>query len=147
MRIPSRPVAVAKMIGGGEAPDLRGTVKFYPVWDGVLITAEVCGLPEQGNGIFAMHIHQGDTCIGRDFSDASGHFNPAGSLHPAHAGDLPSLIRCCGGRAYFAVVTSRFSLGDVIGRTVIIHSGPDDFYTQPAGNSGSRIGCGVIRKI
>ncbi len=147
MQIPTRPGAVARITGGREMPALRGSVKFYPMWDGVLVIAEICGLPEQGEGFYAMHIHEGKDCGGVDFSDAGGHFNPEEQMHPMHAGDLPPLIRCCGGRAYFAVVTSRFTLRDVIGKTVIIHSGPDDFRTQPAGNSGNRIGCGVIRKI
>lgn len=147
MRITENPRAAARIIGGREAPNLRGTVRFYPMWDGVLVEVEVCGLPEGGDGIFAMHIHEGSDCGGTDFSNAGGHFNPGGQMHPEHAGDLPPLFRCCGGRAYFAMVTSRFTIPDVVGRTVIIHSGPDDFHSQPAGNSGSRIGCGMIRRI
>lgn len=147
MRIPAMPAAVARMAGGREAPELRGLVGFYPMRNGVLVVAEISGLPEQGPGIFAMHIHEGEGCGGTDFSDAGGHFNPEGKRHPEHAGDLPPLLRCCDGRAYFSVMTSRFSIRDVIGRTVVIHSGPDDFHTQPSGNSGGRIGCGVIRRI
>lgn len=125
---------------------LRGTMKFYPVWDGTLVVASVQGLPVTESGIFAMHIHEGGNCGGEDFSDAGAHYNPANTPHPEHSGDLPPLLRCCSGRAFFAVVTGRFRIPDVIGKTVIIHSGPDDFHTQPAGNSGGRIGCGMIRK-
>lgn len=80
-----------------------------------------------------------------DFADAGGHFNPTGQKHPMHAGDLPQLLSA-GGKAYLAVLTDRFSIRDVIGRSVIIHEQPDDFHTQPAGDSGARIGCGVIVK-
>lgn len=141
------PQAIARIAGGREAPRLTGTVQFYPMWDGVLVVVQVRGLPETGNGIFALHIHEGGSCTGRDFADSGSHFNPGGVLHPGHAGDLPPLLRCCGGRGYLAVVTNRFSIRDVIGRTVVIHSGADDFRTQPAGNSGSKIACGVIRRI
>lgn len=63
--------------------------------------------------------------------------------HPFHAGDLPPLLSCKG-RAYLAVITGRFCVKDVIGRSVVIHAGPDDLHTQPAGNAGAKIGCGVI---
>lgn len=148
MLIPTRPPqAVARITGGRIAPDLRGTVQFYPMWDGVLVVTQVDGLPERGNGIFALHIHEGARCSGLDFADTGGHYNPTGQPHPNHAGDLPTLFRCCGGRAYLAVVSNRFSIQDIIGRTVVIHSGPDDFKSQPAGNAGKKIGCGVIYPV
>ena len=66
-------------------------------------------------------------------------------VHPKHAGDLPPLMGCQG-NAYLAVKTDRFIVHDIIGKTVVIHSDPDDFHTQPAGNAGKKIACGVIRK-
>lgn len=140
-----RPWAQASIAGSREYPGLGGLAAFYPVWNGVLIAVQLWGLPEQGSGFFAMHIHEGDNCTGTDFSHAGGHFNPGGREHPEHAGDLPTLLRC-GGRAYLAFVTDRFTVEDVIGRTLVIHGDADDFRSQPAGNSGSRIGCGVIRR-
>ncbi len=64
--------------------------------------------------------------------------------HPDHAGDLPPLLSC-GGRVYLAVLTCRVRIPEILGRTLVVHSRPDDFRTQPAGDSGEKIGCGVIR--
>lgn len=140
------PTAAAQISGNPENPSMGGTVQFYPTSSGVLVIAQLTGLPESESGIFAMHIHEGSSCEGKTFSNAAGHLNPGGRPHPEHAGDLPPVFRCRNGNAYLALVSDRFSLEDVIGRTVIIHSAPDDFRTQPAGNSGNRIGCGVIRR-
>ena len=140
-----RPVARALVSGGGDAPMLRGTVCFYQRPGGVLVVARVSGLPRQ-TGFFGFHIHEGSVCMGLNFSDTGSHYNPMGHGHPNHAGDLPPLLGY-GGRAYLAVITDRFGIGDVLGRTVVIHSDADDFTTQPAGNAGRKIGCGVIKKV
>ena len=95
------------------------------------------------------HIHEGTSCTGNkedEFADAMSHYNPKKCSHPYHAGDLPPLMSY-GGRAYLAVITDRFSLADIIGRTVVIHGMPDDFRSQPAGNSGAKIACGSIQRI
>lgn len=140
----ARPDAVARLRGGEEASRIWGEVKFYQTRSGVLVIADVSGLPE-GDGFFALHIHEGDSCGGEGFAATGGHYNPTGSLHPRHAGDLPPLLSC-GGRAYLAVRTDRFRVQDVVGRTVVIHSGADDFRTQPAGNAGTKIACGTIQR-
>ena len=70
--------------------------------------------------------------------------DPEGCEHPHHAGDLPPLFGC-GGDAYLSVLTDRFAVPDILGRTVVIHQDPDDFATHPSGHAGARIGCGVIR--
>lgn len=146
MRIPSgKPGAVACVNGGEAAPKLRGTVRFYQTREGVYVVAQVCGLPESNSsGFFAFHIHEGGDCGGAGFAGTKGHYNPTGALHPQHAGDLPPLLSCHG-RAYMAVLTDRFRLPEIVGRTVVVHSGPDDFHSQPAGNAGDKIACGVIR--
>ena len=145
MLIPtSRPQAIARISGRAG---LTGTVTFYPMWDGTLVVAQLRGLPQGGDGIFGMHIHEGSRCTGPEFADTGGHFDPYREPHPRHAGDLPPVFRCCGGRGYLAVATDRFSVQNVIGRTVVIHSGADDFRTQPAGNAGTKIACGVIRRL
>lgn len=142
----ARADAVAQLRGGVEAPHIWGEVKFYQTRSGVLVIADVSGLPEgNGDGFFALHIHEGNSCGGAGFSDTGSHYNPAVAPHPRHAGDLPPLLSC-GGRAYLAVRTNRFRVQEVIGRTVVIHSGADDFRTQPAGNSGVKIACGEIRR-
>ena len=147
MHIPfGRPEAIAKVLGGKEAPNLFGSVKFYQMGANVLVVADICGLPESKTNIFAMHIHEGGSCQGEGFVNTGGHYNPENKEHPSHAGDLPPLFSC-GGRAFLAVMTDRFAVKDIVGRTVVIHIGPDDFTTQPAGNSGLKMACGVIAAL
>lgn len=141
-----KPAAVAYVSGGSAAPCLCGTVKFYRMGKHILVAADICGLPRSETNIFALHIHEGTDCGGEDFTNTGMHFNPDAVPHPNHAGDLPPLLSC-DGRAYLAVLTGRFGICDVVGRTVVIHAQPDDFHTQPAGNAGQKIGCGVIRCI
>ena len=141
----TRPAAMADIRGDSEHSLLRGTVRLYQMCGGVLLEVDVTGLPQE-DAFFGFHIHQGATCTGPGFADAGPHFNPTNALHPNHAGDLPPLLGG-NGRAYMSVLTDRFSISDVVGRTVIIHSQPDDFRTQPSGDSGARIGCGVIRLV
>ena len=80
-----------------------------------------------------------------DLSETGSHYNPKGQAHPKHAGDLLPLLECQE-NAYLSVKTDQFSVNEIIGRTVVIHSDPDDFHTQLAGNAGMKIGCGVIYK-
>ena len=131
--------AVAEISGSG----IRGNVWLRQQQNGVLVTAEITGLPSEG--FFAFHIHEGPDCGGEGFADTGAHFNPAGVPHPEHAGDLPPLLSSRG-RAFLSVLTDRFCVEEVIGRTVVIHSRADDFKTQPAGNAGDKIACGVIHR-
>lgn len=141
-----RPDAVARIRGGVDAPGLCGCVRFYQEKGCVMVEARISGLPrENATGFFGFHIHQGGSCAGAGFSETGGHYNPAGQNHPMHAGDLPPLL-AYGGSAYLAVKTDRFSVGEIIGRTVVIHGDPDDLHSQPAGNAGKKIACGVICK-
>ena len=138
--------ATAVIEGGPAAPELRGEMQFFQRSDGVLVTVQVFGLPaDNASGFFGLHIHEGDSCGGADFSDTGGHYDPVGAPHPRHAGDLPPLLNCSG-RAYLAVLTDRFTVAEIIGRTVVIHGGSDDFRSQPAGDAGEKIACGVIRR-
>lgn len=130
--------AVAEVRGSG----IRGTVSFCQTVDGTMVTADIRGLTD---GFYAFHIHEGGDCGGVDFGDTGGHYNPTEEPHPFHAGDLPPLL-FTGGGAYLSVLTRRFRVPDVIGKTVVIHSGPDDFRTQPSGNAGVKLACGVIRR-
>ena len=121
-------------------------VKFYQLPGGVLVEAELTGLPSQPPSVFfAFHIHEKGDCSGEGFRNTGGHYDPESRPHPFHAGDLPPLLSCKGG-VYQAVITGRFCVKDVIGRSVVIHAGPDDLHSQPAGNAGAKIGCGVICK-
>lgn len=138
--------ARAQLTGGGEYPHIRGCVRFRQMKNGVLVTAEVRSLPGGGNGVYGFHIHDGESCTGTSespFADADGHFNPDGAKHPYHAGDLPPLFGN-DGYAFMSVLTDRFTVDDIIGRTVIVHRSPDDFTTQPSGSAGEMIACGRI---
>ena len=140
------PDAVARITGGEEALRLSGCVQFYQENGCVLVIARISGLPKVSEtGFFGFHIHQGRDCSGTGFPGAEGHYNPTEQMHPEHAGDLPPLLECCG-NAYLSVKTNRFTVEEIIGRTVVIHSDPDDFRTQPAGNAGRKIACGVIQR-
>lgn len=139
--------AFARVRGGEKYPELHGLVRFLQRPNGVLVIAEVFGLPKESTcGIFAMHIHEGGECSGNandEFANAKMHYNPTDAQHPCHAGDLPPLFSN-NGYAYMQVFTNRFTAAEIVGRTLIIHDRPDDFVTQPSGNSGTKIACGVI---
>lgn len=124
---------------------MHGQVRFYQQRCCVLVEATIHGLPATDTGFFGFHIHTGDSCTGTDFADTGSHYNPTEAPHPSHAGDLPPLMYC-NKDAYLAVTTSRLRIKDILGRTVVIHSIADDFNTQPAGNSGTKIACGIIKK-
>ncbi len=138
----SNPAAIACILG--HADGLTGTARFYAVRGGVLVEVGVDGLPESKTGFFALHIHEGEHCGGEP--GPQGHWNPTGTVHPKHAGDLPPLLSC-DGRAYMAVMTDRFQIDQIVGRTVVIHSSRDDFTTQPSGDPGEIIACGEIRRF
>ena len=140
----SCPDAIAYIRGNDRFPGLSGEVRFYQKQHFVRIVADIRGLPPSSSGFFGFHIHEGTDCGGSDFSNTGGHYNPAQVPHPNHAGDLPPLL-LCQGDARLCVATDRFRVCQIIGRTVVIHSESDDFHTQPAGNAGVKIACGVIR--
>ena len=142
------PKALAWVQGGALAPQLSGLVKFYDTpYGGVLVEAEVFGLPNvnlpYSSNFYAMHIHAGDTC-GDNFAHVGPHFDSAGRPHPAHQGDLVPLMGNQG-YAWGAFYDKRFAVAEILGKTVVIHSSADDFTSQPAGNPGEVLGCGVIR--
>ena len=140
----SRPDAVAYVRGGADAPNINGQVRFYQEPRSVRVEADIAGLPKDSEkGFFGFHIHEGNSCAGTGFPQTGNHYNPDSTTHPRHAGDLPPLMMQQG-RAQMMVRTDRFRVQDIIGRTVVIHSNPDDFNTQPAGNAGTKIACGVI---
>ena len=136
--------AAARIRGDSGHPSIHGIVRFFQREDGVLVEAQIIGLPKTKTGFFAFHIHEGANCDGEAFANSGGHFNPGKAAHPNHAGDLPPLLGDHG-KAYMKVLTGRFHVGEVIGKTVILHAEPDDFHTQPSGNAGMKIACGVIQ--
>ncbi len=148
----SRPQAAACITGNEGCPGLSGTVQFYQTREGVIVLAAIHGLPHADppcqERVFGFHIHGGTDCGGDmddPFAGAMSHYDPHGCEHPYHAGDLPPLFGS-NGFALSLFLTSRFSVEEVIGRTIIIHDRPDDFTTQPSGSSGTKIACGVIRR-
>jgi len=151
-----KPAAEAVLRGAELAPEVRGTVRFYNAGAGTMVVAEVFGLPSsihKGSDILpagpfhGMHVHSGESCgpgTGDDpFALSGGHFDLGNHPHPLHTGDLPPLLSN-DGYAYLACYTDRFTPAQVVGRTLIVHQSPDDFRTQPAGNSGLKIACGHI---
>lgn len=138
------PSAYSVVRGGTAFPKILGVVEFYSLKKGVLVVAEVEGLPSKKPQIFGFHIHEGAACKD-DFALTGGHFNPNNQPHPSHAGDMPPLFSS-EGEAFLVFYTARFSVSEIIGKTVVIHQQPDDFTSQPAGNSGQKIACGVIEK-
>lgn len=142
--------AVARIRGSKSYPRIQGEIMFYPLWRGTLVIASISGLPSGekpcSERFFGFHIHEGSSCSGNEtdpFADTGQHFNPYGCSHPEHAGDFPPLMEN-DGYAFTAFYTDRFYPEEVIGRTVVVHDMPDDFTSQPSGNSGQKIACGTI---
>lgn len=150
--------AYAIVIGNMQNPGLHGVVNFYDTpFEGVLVECEVWGLPDNNSDMspnadksldignfYGMHIHENGNCS-LPFDKTGDHYNPNGMLHPNHAGDMPPLLGNSG-YAYSVFYTNRFRINSIVNRSVIIHRMPDDFTTQPSGNSGTKIACGIIRK-
>ena len=142
--------AKAHIKGGKEFPEINGIVYFQEVDNGVILTAKINGLPQSQSNckgrFFGFHIHEGNSCTGNsedEFANAKSHYNPNNCPHPYHVGDLPPLLEN-NGYAYMSVLLNKFKIQDIIGKVLIIHDMPDDFTTQPSGNSGKKIACGII---
>lgn len=147
--------AVARITGGPLAPSIRGTVTFTDLPGGTQVVVEVFGLPpfkpaSGGNpqiGPHGFHIHENGNCsVGNPsdpFSAAGSHWNPTNQPHGNHAGDFPVLFSN-NGNSRMIFYTTKFTVSDIIGKSVIIHQSPDDYKTQPAGGSGKKLACGVI---
>lgn len=138
------PAAVAQVQGNVKHPHLFGLISFYNTpFGGILVNAEVHGLPDKG--FHGMHIHESGNCT-LPFDKTGSHYNPADVSHPEHAGDMPPLLSN-NGYAWTTFYTDRFRIEDIAGRSIIIHSQRDDFTSQPAGDSGEKIGCGMIKAV
>jgi Cu-Zn family superoxide dismutase len=133
-----------------------GTAKLKETPKGVSLTLDVSNLPP---GVHGFHIHAVGKCEAPDFKSAGGHFNPEGKKHGLenpeghHAGDMQNLTVDAQGKAKVKVVVQGVTLGDGAnslfqpqGTAIVIHADPDDMKTDPAGNAGARIACGVITK-
>lgn len=121
--------------------DINGTVCFYPFMMGSIMLYEIRNLPENKEGIFAFHIHSGSSC-----QDPLMHYNPTNQLHPYHIGDLPPIFSSHL-FSWAMIYLDKIDCKEIIGKTMIIHENKDDFTSQPSGNPGRRIACGVIEKF
>jgi len=129
-----------------------GTVTFTQQSGGVMMVASVTGLPP--NTTHGFHVHEKGDCSAPDAMSAGGHFNPAGKQHGQmtmpdhHAGDMNNLTADANGNARASFLLPDLTVGagpnSVIGRAVVVHKDPDDYKTQPTGNAGGRIACGVV---
>ena len=131
---------------------VTGTVGFSQQGDKVKVRVHLSGLaPGSTHGI---HVHENGDCSSGDGKSAGGHFNPTGASHgapdaPHHAGDMPNVTADDKGDVNTNFEVTGFTVGsgatDIISKSVIVHADPDDYKSQPAGNAGARIACGVIK--
>lgn len=146
-------LAIAELRNGGG--DLVGVATFTEGHDGVRIAVNLFNMPP---GVHALHVHAAGSCENPDFKSAQGHFNPYNRKHGLkssqgpHAGDLFNITVGADGTCAVAVTAPLVTLGDGEnslfregGTALMIHQGPDDYMSDPAGAAGPRIACGVIR--
>jgi Cu-Zn family superoxide dismutase len=148
---PSAPLKAIAVVHPTAGNKVSGTVTFTEEADGVQVHAELKGLAPGNHGF---HVHEFGDCSASDASSAGGHFNPTGKPHAGpdaverHVGDMGNVEADASGNAKLDYVDHQISLTNdqqsVIGRSVVVHAKADDLKSQPAGDSGARIGCGVI---
>jgi Cu-Zn family superoxide dismutase len=132
---------------------VSGRLTAMPMGNGVHFTGEVGGLTP--GSTHAIHVHEKGDCSAADASSAGGHFNPTGEPHgkvgtePHHAGDMNNIVANAQGVAQVSVHAEGVTLGgnaanDIAGRAVIVHAAPDDYRSQPSGDAGARVACGLV---
>lgn len=139
------------VIHSTDGNSAEGVITFTQVNDGIRVQATINGL--SADGVHGFHIHEYGDCRADDGTSAGGHYNPQDMDHGAptdserHVGDLGNLTADGDGTAtvdYVDPVLSFSGTNSILGYGVIVHAGEDDFVTQPTGDAGGRIGCGVI---
>jgi Cu-Zn family superoxide dismutase len=147
---PAPAVTASAALKPASGSSISGTVRFTETPEGVRVVADISGLAPGAHGF---HVHEKGDCSDPEAKSAGGHFNPATQPHGApdaaqrHAGDLGNLTADDAGHATLESTDSVMKLSgpdSVIGRAVIVHAGADDFTTQPTGDAGGRVACGVI---
>ncbi|HUL57508.1 MAG TPA: superoxide dismutase family protein [Usitatibacter sp.] len=148
----SQPTAVANL-EATKGNSVTGRATFVQEGDGVHVKVSLSGLPP--NSEHGFHVHEKGDCSSGDGMSTGGHFNPDGKPHGPqagehHAGDMPGLMADSYGNVETSFVLHGVTVGgggaDLVGRGLIVHRDPDDYKTQPTGNSGPRVACGVIVK-
>ncbi len=133
-----------------EGNKVRGVVTFTREGEKVKVVADIEGLAPGKHGF---HIHEWGDCSSKDGTAAGGHFNPTQMPHGSqtdakrHMGDLGNIEAKEDGKVHIELTDSVLKLegpGSIIGKGVVVHADPDDFKTQPTGNAGARLACGVI---
>lgn len=147
----AEPPTAVVMLNPTAGQQANGIVRLAQEGDRVVVRARVAGLaPNREHGF---HVHEKGDCSAPDASSAGEHLNPQAKPHGApgaehHPGDLPSLKADAAGVAATSFEVKGTLLGagaaDLIGKALVVHADPDDYTTQPSGNSGHRIACGVI---
>jgi Cu-Zn family superoxide dismutase len=149
-------VASAKLATTADAKDM-GTARFFQLEDGKIRMDLEINYAARADSTVAVHFHEHGDC-GNMGENAHGHWNPTKENHgkwgsaASHAGDIGNIQLDNQGRGTISITTDRWTVeGDdiktIIGRGIIVHGGTDDYKTQPTGNSGPRVGCGVITKV
>jgi Cu-Zn family superoxide dismutase len=148
---PDGPSATAT-VRPASGSQVRGSVTFTQVGNRVRVVGEITALTP---GLHGFHVHEKGDCSAPDAMSTAGHFNPHGKKHGApesserHGGDLGNLSANEYGRANVSVMVDGMSVSKgmdgVIGKAIIVHAGPDDLKTDPTGNAGGRVGCGVVQ--
>ena len=137
--------------------EMIGTVKFFSLTDGKVRMDLELNFPERADSTVAVHFHEHGDC-GNMGENTHGHWNPTGESHGKwgsaayHSGDIGNIELDSKGHAKISVTTDRWNViandaKNIIGRGIIVHGGTDDYTTQPSGNSGPRVGCGVIEAV
>ncbi|MEI9945569.1 MAG: superoxide dismutase family protein [Chitinophagaceae bacterium] len=148
--------AVAKITGTKTDTSVNGTAKFTETKNGTVKLQLTITIPFMAGRSVAVHIHEHGDC-GDAGKNTHGHWNPTNKKHGKwgsaeyHSGDIGNIMLDAKGKGTFSLETDLWSIGgniltDVLGKAIIVHSGVDDYTSQPAGNAGSRIGCGQIVK-
>ena len=148
---PSAPLKAIAVLYPTEGNQASGTVTFTEVADGVQVQVEITGLTPGKHGF---HVHEFGDCSAVDASSAGAHFNPTNQPHAApdaearHVGDMGNVEADASGTAKLDYLDHNMSLAhgqeSIIGRSVVVHANEDDLKTQPTGDSGARVACGVI---
>lgn len=155
-KAPESATAEAIITGTKSDTTVNGTAVFTQGSDGKVKMELTVTAPQMANRSVAVHLHEHGDC-GASGMNTHGHWNPTGKAHGKwgsgefHSGDIGNVTLDSAGKGTASIETDLWSIGgdsakDITGKAVIVHSGVDDYTTQPTGNAGSRIGCGVIEK-